>query len=70
MSGKDRTGIVVAALLLILGIDKAAIIEEYLLSEGEVNTELITLAINGMIPVNAYFMELNLEQIINNLLKH
>ncbi|MEM9528717.1 MAG: tyrosine-protein phosphatase, partial [Bacteroidota bacterium] len=41
LSGKDRTGIVVAALLLILGVKKEVIVEEYLLSDGEVNKERI-----------------------------
>lgn len=68
LSGKDRTGIVVAALLLIIGIDKETIIEEYLLSNGEVTTALITLAIDGMLPLANYFEGLDLEQIKNMLL--
>ena len=69
LSGKDRTGIVVAALLLILGIDGATIIEEYLLSDGDVTTELISLALEGMTPVDAYFEGLDLELIKHRLLK-
>ncbi len=68
LSGKDRTGIVIAALLLILGLNKASIIEDYLLSEGEVTTELITLAIDGMTPINDYFSGLNLDLVKQNLL--
>ena len=33
-SGRDRTGIVVAAALLLLEVPRAAVIEEYLLSDG------------------------------------
>lgn len=41
LSGKDRTGIVIAALLKILNIPDKWIIEEYLLSDGEVKEEWI-----------------------------
>lgn len=68
LSGKDRTGIVVAALLLILDIDKETIIEEYLLSEGEVSTELILLAIHGMTPIKTYFNTVDLKLVKQNLL--
>jgi protein-tyrosine phosphatase len=68
LSGKDRTGIVVAALLLILGIDKATIIEEYLLSDGEVKTALITMSIEGMLPITDYFEGLDLALVKQNLL--
>ena len=33
-SGRDRTGVVVAAALLVVGVPRAIVIEEYLLSDG------------------------------------
>ena len=46
-SGKDRTGIVIAALLRALDVPTALIIEEYLLSE-DVTRETIELALEGL----------------------
>ena len=66
LSGKDRTGIVVAALLLIQGIDREVIIEEYLLSEGEVKKELIEQAMNGMMPLDVYFKGVDLQKVKAN----
>lgn len=68
LSGKDRTGIVVAALLLILGVDEKAIEAEYLLSEGEIKLELIQESINGFRDVENYFNRLDLNTIRKNLL--
>lgn len=68
LSGKDRTGIVIAALLLICGIDRETITEEYLLSEGKVDRVLIGNAINGMINLEGYFHKVNLTKVRNNLL--
>lgn len=68
LSGKDRTGIVIAAILLILGIDKKIIIEEYLLSDGEVKPELIMQAITGMQVVEKYFDRVNINEVIKNIL--
>ena len=68
LSGKDRTGIVTAALLLVCGISKELIVEEYLLSDGEVNTELIEHALSGMKDINAYFNRIDLEKVRINVL--
>lgn len=62
-SGKDRTGVAVAALLLILGIPEPVIIEEYLLSEGEVCETRIRTAIEGMRDLNRYFDGTDLETV-------
>lgn len=67
LSGKDRTGIVVAAILLILGIDKEVIIEEYLLSDGEVSRERIQLAMEGMKNVETYFNRVDIDKVRDNL---
>ncbi len=69
LSGKDRTGIVIAAILMILGIDKNTIIEEYLLSDGEVNKDLINLSLEGMKNLDQYFYNIDLEKIRENLLR-
>lgn len=70
LSGKDRTGIVVAAILLILGIDVKVIEEEYLLSEGEIKLEWIRQAIDGMKDIKTYFNKVDLEIVRFNLLKN
>lgn len=67
LSGKDRTGIVIAALLLILGYSKEVIMEEYLLSEGEVKESLIRQSIEGVMPIEKYFDRVNLELIRQHL---
>lgn len=66
-SGKDRTGIAVAALLLVLSVPEASIVEEYLLSDGEVNAEWIRQAITGMSRPETYFGRTNLDQIRRNI---
>lgn len=67
LSGKDRTGIVISALLLILEVDEKMIKEEYLLSEGEVNEKWINLAIDGMREVEKYFDRIELNNVRENL---
>lgn len=59
-SGKDRTGVVVAALLTIAGIERSLILAEYLLSDGDVRPEWIELALDGMADVDHYFNRVDL----------
>ncbi|APR85179.1 Hypothetical protein A7982_10528 [Minicystis rosea] len=47
-SGRDRTGVVVAAALLALGIPRAIVAEEYMLSEGA-DARAIEQAIDGIV---------------------
>ena len=68
LSGKDRTGIVVAALLLILGLEKTVIEQEYLLSQGEIKLELIQESIKGFENIEAYFNRVDLKKIRKNIL--
>ncbi len=68
LSGKDRTGIVVAAMLLILGVDKNVICQEYMLSDGDVDEELITMSMKGMEPLENYFNRVDLVKIKGNIL--
>ena len=70
LSGKDRTGIVVAALLLIIGIDEKVIKEEYLLSDGDVSKESIELAISGMRNIQEYFKRIDINKVRENLRKN
>ncbi len=62
-SGKDRTGVVVSALLKILEVPDKVIIEEYLLSEGEVKAEWIKQAITGMSNLSEYFRGTNIKKV-------
>ncbi len=69
-SGKDRTGVVIAAILKILGIPYEVIIEEYLLSEGDdIKREWIEQALTGIRDQKDYFNRAgNLEIVIANLI--
>ncbi|MDW3192586.1 MAG: tyrosine-protein phosphatase [Cytophagales bacterium] len=67
LSGKDRTGIVIAAILMVLGIDESHIEEEYLLSEGEVKTELIQMAMENMRNSKKFFTRVNLDMVRKHL---
>lgn len=68
LSGKDRTGIVIAAILFILGVSKEIIIEEYLLSDGEVKTERILTAIEGIQANKNYFNRLDIAAVKAHIL--
>lgn len=59
-SGKDRTGVVVACLLQVLGIDRRIIIDEYLLSEGDVKREWIEMALDSCMASHDYFRKIDL----------
>lgn len=69
LSGKDRTGIVIASLLTILEIDKETIIEEYFLSDGDLKQEWIQLALSGIHSPSftKYFERLDIKQIQKNI---
>lgn len=67
LSGKDRTGIVIATILAILGIEQEIIVEEYMLSMGEVKQEWILQALEGIQDLNAYFNRINLVEVRKNL---
>lgn len=70
LSGKDRTGIVVAMILLILEVDLNIIIEEYLLGDGEVKKELIEMSLSGIEDVEKYFNRIDLIKAKENLKKN
>lgn len=54
-SGKDRTGVVIATILAICGVERELIIQEYLWSDGEVNRTWIEGTLNGMTNLTHYF---------------
>jgi len=60
-SGKDRTGVAIAAVLFAIGVAPALIIEEYLLSDGEVQREWMEQAITGFTEIDGYFAGVDVE---------
>ena len=67
LSGKDRTGIVVGTLLMLLEIPRDIIIEEYLLSDGDVRKNLFNRALDGIGKPGIYFCKLDLMKMNSNL---
>lgn len=67
LSGKDRTGIVISIILFLVGVRKEIIIEEYLLSEGEVKVEWINMTLDGIQNVEKYFNRIDLDKVRENL---
>lgn len=63
LSGKDRTGVVVAALLRILGVPDGVIVEEYLLSEGGTSEAGIRRALAGIGDPEIYFRRVDLQKV-------
>ncbi|MCP4156194.1 MAG: tyrosine-protein phosphatase [bacterium] len=57
-AGKDRTGVVVAAILKGCGIPDNIITAEYLLSEGKVKEEFIRTALAGFGDIDEYLEEM------------
>lgn len=68
LSGKDRTGVVIATFLTLLEVPREIIVEEYLLSEGDVSRSIIEHAIEGITPMNEHFQRLDLGKIRTILL--
>ena len=66
-SGKDRTGVVVAVLLLTLGVPREVIVEEYLLSEGAVERAWIEQALDGVGDVGRYLDRVDLGRVRGKL---
>lgn len=57
-SGKDRTGVAIAAILLACDIPPDLIIKEYLLSQGQVDPRQIAMAIDGFANIHTYLNRL------------
>lgn len=62
-SGKDRTGVVVAAILKVLGVDEDLIVQEYLWSDGEVKREWIQTSLDGIGDPARYFDRVDLDRL-------
>jgi protein-tyrosine phosphatase len=67
-SGKDRSAVVIAALLRILEIPRELIVEEYLWSEGRVERQWVEGALDGIGDPERYFDRLDLGAIRRNVL--
>jgi protein-tyrosine phosphatase len=67
LSGKDRTGIVIGIILMMVNIPREIILEEYLLSDGDVRGDLFNNAMNGVGDPTAYFSMLDVLKISENL---
>lgn len=68
LSGKDRTGIVIALLLHILDVPREMIIDEYLLSDWNLDRVHIVTALDGMTPAEDIFKDVDLDRIKEQLL--
>ena len=66
-SGKDRTGVVGAALLTVLGIERARVVQEYLWSAGEVQRAWIERSLDGIGDPVAYFRRVDLGELRRRL---
>ncbi len=66
-SGKDRTGVVVAVLLMTLGVPREVIVEEYLLSDGEIERAWIERALDGVGDVERYLDRVDLGRVQTQL---
>jgi protein-tyrosine phosphatase len=63
LSGRDRTGIVVATLLKICGANDEHILEEYQLSVGAENPAPMLLALAGLRDLATYFKGVDLDRV-------
>jgi len=68
LSGRDRTGVVVAALLRICGADEEYIVEEYHLSVGTEKRKHIHIALEGFRSVDEYFGGIDVAKVRATLL--
>ena len=63
-AGRDRTGVVIAAILLLVGIEKRVIIDEYMMSDGLKSDENIITALDGFADISAYVYDKSLSKTI------
>lgn len=67
LSGRDRTGVVIATLLRICGVSSIYIIEEYHISIGTEKTDHINMALEGITDLDRYFRGINLSKVRDSL---
>jgi protein-tyrosine phosphatase len=68
-SGKDRTGVVVAALLTVLRVERRVVVQEYLLSDGVVHRASIERALDGIGAPDRYFRRVDLQTVRDTFLQ-
>ena len=66
LSGKDRTGIVIGIILMLLNIPLEIILKEFLLSVGDVRRDLFINAMEGIGIPTVYFRKLDVLKISDN----
>jgi protein-tyrosine phosphatase len=66
-AGKDRTGVMVAVLLLVVGVPRTFIIEEYMLSDGEIDRAWIEGALDGVGSIERYLDRVDLGRVRSRL---
>lgn len=67
-SGKDRTGVVVAVLLTVLGVPREWVVQEYLWSDGEVDRRWIEGALDSLGDPEKYFRGVDLTLVRANFI--
>ena len=65
-SGKDRTGVIIAAILLLFEIPESLIIREYLASEGVNNSRSLEQALQGFGDIRVYLNKVKDSQLLIN----
>jgi protein-tyrosine phosphatase len=68
VSGKDRTGVVVASLLTVLGVPRHVVVDEYLWSDGDVRRDWIEGALGAIGEPTRYFRRVDLAAVRRSLL--
>ena len=59
-AGKDRTGVIIALILLAIGVDKEHVIEEYMQTNGVKTSNNIVQAIDGIGQPSSYIYDQNI----------
>ena len=67
-AGKDRTGVVAALILKIIGVPQSIIVEEYLLSDGVTGPSHILMALEGIGDPASYLQDLQIIQSLKSQL--
>ena len=67
-AGKDRTGVIVVVILLVIGISTPDIVEEYLQTGGVKKSDNILQAIKGIGRIEDYIFEQSVVELLKNKL--
>jgi len=66
-SGKDRTGVVIAVLLTVLGVARRHVVDEYMWRDGDVDVSWINQALDGIGDPELYFKRVDLGEVRRKL---